>query len=67
MKIKIPYDYDRLTHQEVGVELNIPEHIVHTIIKSFFMQLDYEQRQRWMRNNLDPDDVKHISEEQLYE
>jgi hypothetical protein len=67
MKIKIAFDFDRIAQQEVGVELDIPEHIAQNIIKSHFMKLDYRDRQRWIHNNLDDDNVKHISEEQLYE
>ena len=67
MKVKIAFDFDRIAQQEVGVELNIPEHTAQSIIKSHFNKLDYADRQRWIHNNLDKDDVKHISEEQLYE
>jgi hypothetical protein len=67
MKVKIAFDWDRMAQKEVGVELDLPEHIAHAIIKSHFMKLDYSDRQRWIHNNLDDDNVKHISEEQLYE
>jgi len=67
MKIKIAFDFDRMAQTELGVELDIPKHIAHNIIKSHFMKLDYRDRQRWIHNNLDDDNVKHISEEQLYE
>ena len=56
-----------MAQKEVGVELDIPEHLAHNIIVSHFMRLDYKDRQRWIHNNLDDDNVKHISEEQLYE
>ena len=67
MKIKIAFDFDRMAQRELGVELDIPEHLAHNIIVSHFMHLDYKDRQRWIHNNLDDDNVKHISEEQLYE
>jgi hypothetical protein len=67
MKVKIAFDFDRMAQRELGVELDIPERIAHNIIVSHFMKLDYKDRQRWIHNNLDDDDVKHISEEQLYE
>tara|TARA_R110000824_G_scaffold117801_1_gene269826 strand:+ start:926 stop:1129 length:204 start_codon:yes stop_codon:yes gene_type:complete len=67
MKIKIAFDFDRMAQKELGVELDIPNNIAHNIIKSHFMKLDYRDRQRWIHNNLDDDNVKHISEEQLYE
>ena len=67
MKVKIAFDFDRMAQKELGVELNIPEHAAQAIITSHFMKLDYGARQRWIHNNLDDDDVKHISEEQLYE
>jgi len=67
MKVKIAFDFDRMAQKEVGVELDIPEHLAHNIIVSHFMRLDYKDRQRWIHNNLDDDNVKHISEEQLYE
>jgi hypothetical protein len=67
MKVKIAFDFDRMAQKEVGVELDIPERIAQNIIVSHFMNLDYKDRQRWIHNNLDDDDVKHISEEQLYE
>ena len=67
MKVKIAFDFDRMAQKELGVELDIPVHIVREIIKSHFMKLDYKDRQRWIHNNIDDDNVKHISEEQLYE
>jgi len=67
MKVKIAFDFDRMAQQELGVELDIPTHTVREIIKSHFKKLDYNARQRWIHNNLDDDNVKHISEEQLYE
>ena len=67
MKIKIAFDFDRMAQQELGVELDIPEHTAREIVTSHFMKLDYPDRQRWIHNNLDDDNVKHISEEQLYE
>ena len=67
MKVKIPFDWDKIAQKELGVELDIPEHIARNIIISHFMKLDYKDRQRWIHNNLDDDNVKHISEEQLYE
>jgi len=67
MKVKIAFDFDRMAQKELGVELDIPTHTVREIIKSHFMKLDYNARQRWIHNNLDDDNVKHISEEQLYE
>ena len=67
MKVKIPFDWDKMAQRELGVELDIPEHIAQNIIVSHFMHLDYSDRQRWIHNNLDDDNVKHISEEQLYE
>lgn len=67
MKVKIPFDWDKMAQKELGVELNLPAHIVQEIIISHFMKLDYTDRQRWIHNNLDDDNVKHISEEQLYD
>ena len=67
MKVKIPFDWDKMAQKELGVELDIPEHIAQNIIVSHFMHLDYSDRQRWIHNNFDDDNVKHISEEQLYE
>ena len=67
MKVKIAFDWDKMAQKELGVELNIPEHTARAIITSHFMKLDYGDRQRWIHNNLDDDNVKHISEEQLYE
>ena len=67
MKVKIAFDFDKIAQRELGVELDIPENIAQNIIKSHFNKLDYADRQRWIHNNLDDDDVKHISEEQLYE
>jgi aminoglycoside phosphotransferase (APT) family kinase protein len=67
MKVKIAFDWDRMTQKELGVELDIPEHTAQALIKNHFNKLDYADRQRWIHNNLDNDNVKHISEEQLYE
>ena len=65
MKLKIAFDYDRMAQKEVGVELDIPEHIARNIVRRHFNKLDYNDRQRWIHNNLDNDNVKHISEEEL--
>ena len=65
MKVKIAFDFDRMAQRELGVELDIPERIAHNIIVSHFMKLDYKDRQRWIHNNLDDDNVKHISEDEL--
>ena len=65
MKVKIAFDWDRMAQKEVGVELDIPEHIARAIIKSHFYKLDYADRQRWIHNNLDNHSVKHISEDDL--
>ena len=65
MKVKIAFDFDRMAQRELGVELDIPEHIAQAIIKSHFNKLDYGDRQRWIHNNLDDDNVKHISEDEL--
>ena len=67
MKLKIAFDYDRMAQKEVGVELDIPEHIARNIVRSHFNKLDYNDRQRWINNNLEEDCVKQISEEELNE
>jgi hypothetical protein len=67
MKVKVPFDWDKIAQKELGVELDIPEHKAQEIIRSFFMRLDYKQRHKWIHNNVPNDNVKHISEEQLYE
>ena len=67
MKVKIGFDWDKMAQKELGVEIDIPTHTVREIIVSHFMKLDYKDRQRWIHNNIDDDNVKHISEEQLYE
>jgi len=67
MKVKIAFEWDRMAQKELGVELDISEHTAREIIKSHFMKLDYKDRQRWIRNNIDDDKVTHISEEQLYD
>ena len=41
MKVKIAFDWDRITQRELGVELDIPEDIVRSIIIGYLMQLDY--------------------------
>tara|TARA_R110000851_G_scaffold30635_1_gene83547 strand:+ start:6411 stop:6617 length:207 start_codon:yes stop_codon:yes gene_type:complete len=65
MKVKIAFDFDIMAQKEIGVELDIPEHTGREIIKSHFMKLDYKDRQRWVHNNIDNDNVKHISEDEL--
>jgi predicted HTH transcriptional regulator len=67
MKVKVAFDWDKIAQKELGVELDIPEHIVEALIINHFMHLDYAERQKWIHDNLDDDNVKHISEEQLYE
>ena len=65
MKVKIAFEWDRMAQRELGVELDIPEHILEALIISHFVKLDYPDRQRWIHNNLDNDSVKHISEDEL--
>ena len=65
MKVKIAFDFDIIAQKEIGVELDIPEHTVREIINSYFMKLDYKDRQRWIHNNIDNDNVKHISEDEI--
>jgi hypothetical protein len=65
MKVRVAFDWDKIAQKELGVELDIPEHIVQEIVKSHFNKLDYVDRQRWIHNNLDNDSVKHISEDEL--
>lgn len=65
MKIKIPFDFDRMGQRELGVELNIPEGVVHDIVKGFFMDMNYSQRQAWIHSNISDKNVKHIGEDEL--
>ncbi len=65
MKVKIAFDWDRMAQQELGVELNIPKHMVKSIVTSYFNQLDYADRQKWIHTNLPDKNVKHISEDEL--
>jgi hypothetical protein len=65
MKVKIAFDWDKMAQKEIGVELNIPEHIAKSIIKNHFNKLDYSQRQTWIHTNLPDKNVKHISEDEL--
>jgi DNA polymerase I-like protein with 3'-5' exonuclease and polymerase domains len=65
MKVKIAFDWDRMAQKELGVELDIPEHTAQALIKSHFNKLDYPDRQRWIHNNIDNENVKHISEDEL--
>ncbi len=65
MKVKIAFDWDKIAQQELGVELNIPEHMVKSIVKNYFMELDYAARQKWIHTNLPDKNVKHISEDEL--
>ena len=65
MKVKIPFDWDKIAQKELGVELNIPEGVAHDLIKGFFMNLNYNQRQALIHSNLLDESVKHISEEEL--
>ena len=67
MKVKIPFDWDKMAQKELGVEIDIPLGEVYNIVINHFMHLDYAERQKWIHDNLDDDNVKHISEEQLYE
>ena len=65
MKVKIAFDWDRTTQRELGVELDIPEDIVRSIIIGYLMQLNYKDRQSWVHDFLDDDNVKHISEDEI--
>ena len=37
MKVKIGFEWDRMAQKELGVELDIPEHIAQALIISHFM------------------------------
>ena len=65
MKVKIPFDFDRMAQKEIGVELNIPEGVAHDLIRGFFMNLNYHQRQSWIHSNLSDKNVKHIGDDEL--
>jgi hypothetical protein len=67
MKVKVSFDWDKLAQKEVGVEIDIPKRKAQELIRSFFMKLDYKQRQTWIHKNVPDKNVKHISEEELYE
>jgi len=67
MKVKVAFDWDKLAQKEVGVEIDIPKRKAQELIRSFFMKLDYKQRQKWIHKNVPDKNVKHISEEELYE
>ena len=67
MKVKVPFDWDRIAQKEVGVEVDIPKPKAQELIRSFFMKLDYIQRQIWIHKNVPNKNVKHISEQELYE
>ena len=67
MKIKIPFDYDQLAQKELGVELDIPERNVQSVIRTFLLNLDYNDRQKWIHTNVPNKNVKHITEKELYE
>jgi hypothetical protein len=65
MKVKIPFDFDRMAQKEIGVELNIPEGVAHDLIRAFFMNLNYHERQAWIHSNLSDKNVKHIGDDEL--
>tara|TARA_R100000687_G_C6426009_1_gene153350 strand:- start:21 stop:218 length:198 start_codon:yes stop_codon:yes gene_type:complete len=65
MKVKIPFDFDKMAQKELGVELDIPEGVSHDLIRGFFMRMNYSQRQAWIHSNLSDKNVRHISEEEL--
>ena len=65
MKVKIPFDFDRMAQKEIGVELNIPEGVAHDLIRGFFMIMNYHQRQAWIHSNLSDKNVKHIGDDEL--
>jgi len=67
MKVKVPFDWDKIAQKELGVEVDIPKPKARELIRSFFMRLDYKQRQSWIHKNIPNKNVKHISEEELYE
>ena len=65
MKIKIPFDFDRMAQKEIGVELNIPEGVVRELVRGFFMNLDYSERQAWIHSKIPDKNVKHIDDTDL--
>ena len=65
MKIKIPFDWDKMEQKELGVELTIPEAVARNLVRGLFMDMNYSQRQAWIHYNLPDKNVKHISEDEL--
>jgi hypothetical protein len=65
MKVKIPFDFDKMAQKELGVELDIPEGVSHDLIRGFFMRMNYSQRQTWIHSNISDKNVRHIGEEEL--
>jgi hypothetical protein len=65
MKVKIAFDWDKMEQKELGVELNIPEGVAHDLVRGLFMDMNYVQRQAWIKYNLPVKNVRHISEDEL--
>ena len=53
MKLDIPIRYDIPNQNEVVVRANIPTNKVREIVEEFFNKKDYNQRRKWLKENLD--------------
>lgn len=57
MKIELPINYDISSQKEVIINADIPEDKVREIVQNFFYKKDYYHRRKWLKENLDEDDL----------
>ena len=63
MKFKIPINYDIPNRKEVVAQVNIPASKVREIVADFFNRKKYDERRKWLQNNLIETDVYRLDNE----
>tara|TARA_B100001094_G_C18140717_1_gene777705 strand:+ start:1420 stop:1602 length:183 start_codon:yes stop_codon:yes gene_type:complete len=53
MKFDIPINYDIPHQKEVIIKANVPSDKIREIVQTFFNKKNYEQRRKWLKENLD--------------
>jgi hypothetical protein len=52
MKFKIVTDWDKRKQEEVCVQVELSEKRVKDIVNTFFCNMDYGERRRWLQKNI---------------
>ena len=57
MKFEIPINHNISSQNEVIINVNIPDDKVREIVRNFFDKKDYSQRRKWLKENLDENNL----------